>query len=229
MLTPISATHGNLWVTLLSEIDEAQKVDTGIQVAFAFWDPIRVSIHGEDFENSDASKRFEKLKAYLKTSLAKRNQNGGLIGPNWLAKHVSLCFHDAKKASESELLFQAQKYIDSAPLRRIKRTGSLGLSSSSVRNLHRFYTLIQSFEAHIGNIVMVENIDHKLVKEFTHWLLSIKGYSTNHAGLQIKLLKMSCKEAERMGVEVHPYTRHIESFTQKSSERYLQTLSPDEI
>ena len=146
-------------------------------------------------------------------SLAKMNQNGGFIGPNWLAKHVSLCFHDAKKASESELLFQVQKYIDSAPLRRIKRTGSLGLSSSSVQNLHRFYTLIQSFEAHVGKSVLVENIDHKLVKEFTHWLLSIKGYSTNHAGLQIKLLKMICKEAERMGVEVHPYTRHIESFT----------------
>ena len=229
MLTPISATHGNLWVTLLSEIDESQKVDTGIQVAFAFWDPIRLSIHGEDIESSDANKQFEKLKTFLKSSLAKRNQNGGFIGSNWLAKHVSLCFHDAKKASESELLFQIQKYIDSAPLRRIKRTGSLGLSSSSVRNLHRFYTLIQSFEAHVGKSVLVENIDHKLVKEFTHWLLSIKGYSTNHAGLQIKLLKMICKEAERMGVEVHPYTRHIESFTQKSSERYLQTLSPDEI
>ena len=109
MLSPISATHGNLWVTLLSEIDEPQKVDTGIQVAFAFWDPIRVSIHGEDIESSDASKRFEKLKAYLKTSLAKGNQNGGFIGPNWLAKHVSLCFHDAEKALEGELLFQVQK------------------------------------------------------------------------------------------------------------------------
>jgi len=109
MLSPISATHGNLWVTLLSEIDESQKVDTGIQVAFALWDPIRVSIHGEDIESSDASKRFEKLKAYLKTSLAKGNQNGGFIGPNWLAKHVSLCFHDAEKALEGELLFQVQK------------------------------------------------------------------------------------------------------------------------
>ena len=155
MLTPISATHGNLWVTLLSEIHESQKVDTGIQVAFAFWDPIRVSIHGEDLENSDASKRFEKLKAFLISSLVKRNQNGDLIGSNWLAKHVSLCFQDAKKTSESELLFQVQKYIDSAPLRRIKRTGSLGLSSSSVRNLHRFYTLIQSFEAHVGKSVLV--------------------------------------------------------------------------
>ena len=82
MLTPISATHGNLWVTLFSEIDESQKVDTGIRVAFALWDPIRVSIYGEDVESSDASKRFEKLKAYLKTSLAKGNQNGGFIDPN---------------------------------------------------------------------------------------------------------------------------------------------------
>ena len=106
MLTPISATHGNLWVTLLSNIEEPQKVDTGIQVAFAFWDPIRVSIHGEDIESSDASKRFEKLKAFLKTSLAKRNQNGDLIGSNWLAKHVSLCFQDVKKHQKVSCFFR---------------------------------------------------------------------------------------------------------------------------
>lgn len=72
-----------------------------ILVAFAFWNPIRESIHGEGIESSDASKRFEKLKAYLKTSLAKGNQNEDFIGPNWLAKHVNLCFQDAKKTSES--------------------------------------------------------------------------------------------------------------------------------
>ena len=56
-----------------------------------------------------------------------------------------------------------------------------------------------------------------------------KAYSLNNAGLQLKLLKMICKEAERMSIPVNPYTRHIESFTQKSRDRVLQTISFEEI
>ena len=40
---------------------------------------------------------------------------------------------------------------------------------------------------------------------------------------------MTCKEAERMSIDVNPYNRHIESFTQKSKDRVLQTLSFEEI
>ena len=31
---------------------------------------------------------------------------------------------------------------------------------------------------------------------------------------------MICKEAERMSIPVNPYTRHIESFTQKSKDGF---------
>jgi hypothetical protein len=40
---------------------------------------------------------------------------------------------------------------------------------------------------------------------------------------------MICKEAERMSIPVNPHTRHIESFTQKSKDRVLQTISFEEI
>ena len=229
MLAPISATHGSVWVTLSTENSEDQKVDTNIKTAFTNWDPVHALIKATDEESALASQSFENLKKYLNAALEKANKEVEPIGPNWLSKHVSLCFQHAKKTSENALLFHIQKYIDAAPLRRIKRTGSLGLSTRSVRNLKRFYALIESFEAKTEQTVLLENIDHKLVKQFKYWLLNTMGYSLNHAGLQIRLLKMICREAERMGVEVHTYTRHIESFTQKSSERYLQTLSLEEI
>ena len=59
---------------------------------------------------------------------------------------------------------------------------------------------------------MLDTIDHMLVNAFKEWLLTEKEYSLNNAGLQLKLLKMICKEAERMSINVNPYTRHIESF-----------------
>jgi hypothetical protein len=126
---------------------------------------------------------------YLNAALEKVISDGETIGPNWLSKHVSLCFQHAKKTSENALLFHIQKYIDAAPLRRIKRTGSLGLSTRSVRNLSRFYALMESFEASTEQTVLLENIDHKLVKQFKYWLLNTMGYSLNHAGLADKTIK----------------------------------------
>jgi integrase len=127
------------------------------------------------------------------------------------------------------LLTQISNYIKQAPLRRLKRSGSLGLSTNSIRNLKRFYDLIQEFESYFGQSIMLNTIDHMLVNAFKEWLLNEKVYSLNNAGLQLKFLKMICKEAERMSIDVNPYTRHIESFTQKSKDRVLQTISFEEI
>jgi len=127
------------------------------------------------------------------------------------------------------LLTQVSNYIKHAPLRRLKRSGSLGLSENSIRNLKRFYVLVKDFERYLGKPIMLNGIDHMLVHTFKEWLLTEKEYSLNNSGLQLKLLKMICKEAERMSIEVNPYTRHIESFTQKSKDRVLQTISFEEI
>jgi integrase len=93
----------------------------------------------------------------------------------------------------------------------------------------RFYELIEAFEDYLGESIDLTILDHSIVQKFQDWLLSVRGYSVNNAGLQLKLLKMVCKQAERNGVEVHSYTRHIESFTQRSKDRILHTLSFDEI
>ena len=135
----------------------------------------------------------------------------------------------ANGRDQGVLLTQISNYIKQAPLRRLKRSGSLSLSNNSIRNLKRFYDLIQEFESDFGQSIMLNTIDHMLVNAFKEWLLTEKEYSLNNAGLQLKLLKMICKEAERMSINVNPYTRHIESFTQKSKDRVLQTISFEEI
>ena len=135
----------------------------------------------------------------------------------------------ASVRDQGVLLTQISNYIKHAPLRRLKRSGSLGLSNNSIRNLKRFYDLIQEFESDFGQSIMLDTIDHMLVNAFKEWLLTEKEYSLNNAGLQLKLLKMICKEAERMSINVNPDTRHIESFTQKSKDRILQTISFEEI
>lgn len=229
VLTPKSDTQGEVWVNLSLENNNTQKVPLGIFAPFNQWDPMQGQILGIDEQAKEQNIRLDLLKGHLEAAYNKAQIKQETIDGNWLPHHVSLCFEDAKKTSDKMLLFQIQKYIESAPLRRIKRTGSLGLSTYTIRNLERFYSLIESFEKSIKAQIALDAIDHKLVSRFKEWLLTEKGYSLNNAGLQVKLLKMICKEADRLGVEVHPYTRHIESFTQRSSDRCLQTLNFEEI
>jgi hypothetical protein len=138
-------------------------------------------------------------------------------------------FYRVKRDKSETLLYHIESYIESVSYRRVKRTGSIGLSQNSIRKLMRFYEVIEEFEACRKATIYLNAIDHGLVHSFQEWLLSVKQYSVNSAGLQLKLLKMVCKDAERKGVTVHSYTRHIESFTQRSKDRILQTLSFDEI
>ena len=42
-------------------------------------------------------------------------------------------------------------------------------------------------------------------------------------------MKIILRDAEKSGLEVHPYSNHIESFKQKSSDRILHILNPLEI
>jgi integrase len=229
VLAPKSDTQGEVWVNLVLEDNNIQKVALGTFAPFSQWDPMHGCIVGDDEQTKEQNVKLNILKAHIKEAYNKAQLKQENIDGNWLSRHVSLCFKDAKKTSEKLLLFQIQKYIESAPLRRIKRTGSLGLSTYTIRNLERFYSLIETFEHSIKTDIRLDAIDHKLVGRFKEWLLTERGYSLNNAGLQVKLLKMICKEADRLGVEVHPYTRHIESFTQRNSDRCLQTLNFEEI
>jgi hypothetical protein len=141
VLTPKSDTQGEVWVNLLSENDNIQKVSLGIFAPFSQWDPMQERILGNDEQNKEKNIRLDLSKGYLEAAYNTAQLKQETIDGNWLLHHVSLCFEDAKNTSEKFLLFQIQKYIESAPLRRIKRTGSLGLSTYTIRNIERFYSL----------------------------------------------------------------------------------------
>ena len=69
-------------------------------------------------------------------------------------------FEHSKNRNQEYLLTQVSNYIKQAHLRRLKRSGSLGLSVNSIRNLKRFYDLTTDFETYLGNPVMLDGIDH---------------------------------------------------------------------
>jgi len=73
------------------------------------------------------------------------------------------------------------------------------------------------------------SIDKYTAESFTRFLKIEQQYSDNYCGQLLKLLKIILRDAVKSGLEVHPYSNYIESFKQKSSDRILHILNPQEI
>ena len=216
-----------VYVYLTSTI--RQEVRTGLLVRRESWNSELQRGVDHSIAIAELNDKLDRLENHLLKELNNLSNKSGGIPKDWLLDHVNLCFYRVSITKSNMLLYQIEQYIELAPTKRVKRTGSIGLSSNTIRNLMRFYELFEAFEEYLGERLDVTTLDHSIVQRFQEWLLSIKGYSVNNSGLQLKLLKIVCKQAERNGVEVHSYTRHIESFTQRSKDRILQTLSFEEI
>ena len=65
----------------------------------------------------------------------------------------------------------------------------------------------------------LNSIDKYTAESFTRFLKIEQQYSDNYCGQLLKLLKIILRDAEKSGLEVHPYSNYIESFKQKSSDR----------
>ena len=61
---------------------------------------------------------------------------------------------------------------------------------------------------------------------FTHFLKKEQQYGDNYCGLLLKLLKIILSDAERSGLEIHPYSNYMESFKQKNSDLILPIFKP---
>ncbi|MDA1018810.1 MAG: tyrosine-type recombinase/integrase [Bacteroidetes bacterium] len=120
-------------------------------------------------------------------------------------------------------------YISQTSLKRVKGFGTVGLSENTVRTYRSLRRTIDLFQKHLGKEILTSEVDKDLVDQLIKWLKWDMAYGDNYSGQIIKLLKIVLKDAEKSGVEIHPYIRYIESFKQKSSERIIHTLTLDEI
>ena len=218
-----------IYVYVYLEKGFRQEVKCGLWVDPDKWDSEAQCAEGNDPLSVAINEGLNHLRDYLWRVINDTSLVSDELEAGWLDFHVRTCFDLPTLTKENTLLYNIELYIERAPMKRVKRTGAIGLSSNSVRNLQGFYELVSSFETHLGKPIYLSKIDEKLVFEFQQWLLEDRGYSLNSTGLQLKLLKMVCKQAERLGAKVHDYTKHIEVVSQSSRDRILQTLSFKEI
>ncbi|MCH1548195.1 MAG: site-specific integrase, partial [Flavobacteriaceae bacterium] len=100
---------------------------------------------------------------------------------------------------------------------------------NTIRNYKSLLRIIKSYEIEKSEQLYLNTIDKYTAESFTRYLKIEQQYSDNYSGQLLKLLKIVLRDAEKSGLEVHPYSNYIESFKQKSSDRILHILNPEEI
>ena len=206
-----------------------QEVKVGLLVKRELWNESTQRLDSYRYEDLALNNKLDEYSGFLIIQYNRTIHQGGEFEHNWLKYHVNLCFKRETFNVENNVCYQIEQYIESAPNRIIPNTGSIGLSSNTVNNYLYFLKIMKQYEAHYGLKLTFDKLDLNRINHLKHYLLSVKNYSMNNAGLQLRLLKIVSREAERKGIKVHPYTRHIQSFKQKKRDRYLQTLSFEEI
>ena len=120
-------------------------------------------------------------------------------------------------------------FISNSATKRVQGYGTVGLAHNTIRTYKSLFRIVKGYEFEKSEKLYLNSIDKYTAESFTRFLKIEKEYSDNYCGQLLKLLKIILRDAEKSGLEVHPYSNYIESFKQKSSDRILHVLNPVEI
>lgn len=178
-------------------------------------------------ENKLLSSDLKKLDSYIIENLNTDLGKSILIDSNWLESKINDCFSRVVKTDTSLLINHIQYIIDNANTRKVKN--KIGLSPSTIKNYTLFRNIISEYQKKIKKQIQFIEITKPFVDKFTNWLINTKNYSTNYAGKQLEILKTVCIDAEKNEIQVAPYSKIIQHFRESEKDRYIQTLSFDEL
>ena len=134
----------------------------------------------------------------------------------------------AVKVEESVLFLDyLEHFISNSATKRVQGYGTVGLAHNTIRTYKSLFRIVKTYEFEKSEMLYLNTIDKYTAESFTRFLKIDQQYSDNYCGQLLKLLKIILRDAEKNGLEVHPYSNYIESFKQKNSDRILHILNPN--
>jgi integrase len=180
-------------------------------------------------QNDEANKKIEMhlkaLEKFLLESINDAQAKGEEITNEYLERMTNECFNREKQTDISLVSYQIQYIIDHADTRKIQGKSKIGLAANTVKNYQTFKNIIEEFELEIKKPLRFTDLSPELVEKFKNWLLKKQGYSVNHAGRSLAYMKSVSKDAEKLGLTVHPNALKIEAFNESNEDRNIITLS----
>ncbi|MBE7641047.1 tyrosine-type recombinase/integrase [Salegentibacter sp. BLCTC] len=179
--------------------------------------------------NKKTFSKLNRLQEFVYNAVNDAQAAGQLIDVNWLKENIDKCFSRVKKTDQSLLTNHIQYIIDNANTRKIKGSNKIGLSERRVTGYKSFKKTIEDYQKVIKSKIHFQDINKAFIDRFTNWLFNTKNYSTNYAGKILDNLKTVCLDAEKLDIKINDYAHKIEGFKEQNEDRYIQTLSFEEL
>jgi integrase len=207
------------------------EVNTGFTINPKDWSETTDRPKQNNPENKKLFNNLKKLESFLFDSINADMGESVVIDAFWLEAKINECFERVVKNDTGLLVSHIQHIIDNANTRKIKTNGGfkIGLSASSIKNYTLFRNIILEYQKKIKKQIQFLEITKPFVEKLTNWLINTKNYSNNYAGKQLEILKTVCIDAEKNEIQVAPYSKIIQHFRESDKDRYIQTLSFDEL
>lgn len=182
-------------------------------------------------ENKKLSNNLKKLDPFIIEKLNNDLANSVLIDSFWLETQINKCFKRVEKTDTGLLMNHIQYILDNANTRKVKTNGGvkIGLSKGTIKNYTVFKNIILEYQKTIKKQIQFIEITSTFVDKFTNWLVNTKKYSSNTTGRELQILKTVCIDAEKNEIPVTPYSKLIQHFGESDKDRYIQTLSFEEL
>ena len=182
-------------------------------------------------ENKLIFNNLKKLESFVYNNLNTDLGNNVLVDTFWLQTQINNCFNRVVKSDTGLLINHIQYILDNANTRKVKINGEvkIGFSKGTIKNYTVFKNIILEYQKTIKKQILFIEITSTFVEKFTNWMYNTKNYSANTTGRELQILKTVCIDAEKNEIPVTPYSKTIQHFGESDKDRYIQTLSVNEL
>jgi integrase len=178
-------------------------------------------------ENKVIFNNLKKLESFLFKSVNTDMGESIVIDTFWLDAKINECFNRVVKNDTGMLINHTQYIIDNANTRTIK--DSTGLSKETIKSYVSFKKVVTEYQIVIKKQIQFIDLTAPFIENFKIWMLNKKKYAKNTAGRKLQMLKTICIDAEKHEIPVTPYSKIIQHFGESDKDRYIQTLSFNEL
>ena len=207
------------------------ELSSGFTINPKFWSKDTNLPKQNNTENKLIFNNLKKLESFIFQNLNNDLAKNILVDSFWLNSKITECFNRVVLNDTGLLVNHIQFIIDNANTRKVKTNGGfkIGLTKSTIKNYSLFKNIIIDFQTYSKKQIQFVEVNKPLVDKFTNWLVNTKNYSTNYAGKQLEILKTVCIDAEKNEIKINTYSKTIQHFRESDKDRYIQTLSFDEL
>lgn len=179
-------------------------------------------------ENKNLISNLNKLENFVFDQYNQDLANGILIDVNWLDNCIDKCFNRIEKTDNEIFINYLQYMIDNLNTREA-RGGKIGVSKGTIKNYHLFKGIFENYQKHLKKQIRFKDINKAFTDSFKTWLLNDKGYTVNYTGKQFEFIKTVCIDAQKNDIDVTPHSVTLKSFREQDKDRFIHTLSFDEL